>query len=198
MRSLKVTEITYICNIAKALKQKRFCILPNGIAVGIDNIDSYLIYTEIDSGILCNHDAYNLIFDSRALSAYYKNISFETDITEIFNTPIVQELPQYLSTRYMNLVNRMIALNNIMPLCGRECIDSNVSGLFKLTKSAGCIYYIHHNKYMITLFSSMLPLNKNDNIYLTLYPRDDCSYIAKFDVVKKQTILHIFFSYLYL
>lgn len=198
MRSMKLTEITYICDIAKALKQKRFCILPNGIAIGLDNIDSYLIYTETDPSILCNPDVYNLVFESRGLSAYCKNIGFETDVSDIFNTSVVQELPQYLSTQYMVLVDRMMVLNNSCPLCERECINNNVESIFKLTKSAGCIYYCHHDRYMLTLFSGMLPLNKNDKIYLTLYPRNECSYIAKFDVFKKQAVLHIYFSYLYI
>jgi hypothetical protein len=211
--SIKITtsELLYINEAAKALKQKVFKIYNNTL-IGMDNINDYVIYVDLDAKIYHNIDFNNFIINLRELSAFVKTIMLESEF-ELRNK---EDGIYCINTMNgeLNLINRVDlkskvipenqlayvkSISNIcIPLENEYIINNDISELFSMKRDSGCIYYNYKNKYYISLFSGILPLNKSDKVSLTIYPNDNHSFIAKFSVMKKKFTINAYLSYLYI
>ena len=77
-------------------------------------------------------------------------------------------------------------------------ITNDLSQLFSMKKGDGCIRYNHLGRYMITLFSGLLPLNKSDKVFLSIYPNSTHAFNALFRVKKKKFDVFICVAYLFI
>ena len=113
---------------------------------------------------------------------------------------------EILRDRFNHLLTQIapIALyGTVPPIEGFECLDISESDAFLDTckniksKDGAKMFKLDQN-YIMSNFSSLHPINKSDKIYLTLYPRDEISFISKFVINKKKYEIHEYIRYLYL
>lgn len=207
---IKTSELIYLNDAAKALKQKDFQII-NNIIIGINNINNYIIYTELDSNMIYNNSLNGLIINAKELSSFVKTITVESEFNlepSFNNTLIIKSLTGELvfHSKYDIRIDcdplyRLSLIRDIncrTSLSEEAYINDKIEQFFLLHKDDGCFYYIHDNKYFITLFSGLLPVNKADKVYLSIYPSNDKSFIAKFRVNKKKFDVFIYLAYLYI
>ena len=204
--TIKTAELLHLNEAAKAIKQKTFQIVNYNTIVGLDNIDSCIKYTILDSSFY-NEILNNAIINSRELSAFIKTITLEFEfevymldynilsISSVSSTLNFIINKQTLINPEQKLINTINFCKCITPIVNEECITDNISTLFTLRKGDGCIYYKHHNKYFITLFSGLLPINKSDKIYLTIYQNNNNSFLSIFRINKKK--FNVFVCILY-
>lgn len=62
----------------------------------------------------------------------------------------------------------------------------------------GASLFIIDNKYPMTIYGSLLNVNKSDTVKLDIYPIDDISFLSVFRVNKKKFIIETYIRFLYL
>lgn len=208
---MKASELIYLNEAAKALKQKNF-IIKNNTIVGADNA-AFLIYTTLDPSYFYPQEfIYNTQINSRELSAFVKDIQLMQDFKFHSN---MNGLGIYNGSKILNFVNKQQTFDNIaidrnikfvktiqnnsnMCVEPEENVTDEFNFLFALKKDSGCSNYVYKNKYYMTLFSGILPLNKSDKIYLSIYGNNSISFNALFRVEKKKFNVIICIAYLYI
>lgn len=206
---IKTIELLHLNEAAKALKQKDFQIINNYI-IGLDNIDSCIKYIALDNNLFYNESLEGSMFNTRELSAFIKAITTESEfiIKDINSTTwgiytnynnsclTIKHDMLFSNINYMySRLNIIKNINNYKPLVDEINISSDIEPLFSLNKDGGCYYYKYDNKYFMTLFSGLLPLNKSDKVYLTIYFNNETSFIAKYRVNKKKFNVYVLISY---
>jgi len=200
MIKVLVSDLVLIADYMRLLKQKDAMWLGNHI-VGIDNM-SYIIISSLDIDRLSIIPTKGLIFNQRELSKFMKSISIESDfeiddsgmintttLTTIANTEsmnvvvntAVQKVVEQHISQSVN-IDRQMAVNSIKP---EMDVTTDLQDLYKMSKSSGIYNYIYDNNHLMTLFSGIFPLAKNDKIFCTVMDINDISFIARFRVHKK-------------
>lgn len=113
---------------------------------------------------------------------------------------------EILRGRFAYLLTKIapIALHQtVSPIEGFECIDISENENFLNTSKNikakdGARMFKLNEKYIMSNFSSLHPINKSDKVYLSLYPYDNISYMSKFVIDKKKYEIHEYIRYLYL
>ena len=205
--NITVVDLVTINNVAKAMKQKTV-IIYNNCLYGLDNIDGYLIYSNMNDML---HDKYNnfngIVIDTKELSAFIKSIGSETEfelnfvnnicrLVTLFDGLLVLTKQLYLLPMINEKINRVVSNNIVTP----KDITNEISDLFSMKKADGAYYYrpvVNNIKYFITLFSGLLPLNKSDKVFMSI---DDNIYnnffITHFIIKKKKIEVNIYLCYL--
>lgn len=206
---IKTIELLHLNEAAKALKQKDFQIVNYNFIIGLDNIDTCIKYTILDSNIFYNQALEGMIVNTRELSAFVKNITIESEfkITQFasgYNTMWNINSNSGAQLFFRRGSSNIINFNEEKILRGKSLlvdeiyINDDIQQVFSLRKNDGCFYYKFQNKYFITLFSGILPLNKADKVYLSIYSNNSTSFIAKFRIKKKKFDVYIYITYLYI
>ena len=207
---IKTVDLITINEASKALKQKDF-IYCDGCIYGIDNINGYMTYTYILDKL---HDKYNnfngFIFNARELSAFVKSIGTEEDFDIIFNIENIAKILSLNGELYIKnnrfllsmVRSKRIKFGPMAKLATEKLeITNDIRELYDLKKTEGCYYYkpvINNTHYFITLFYGLLPLNKADRVFLSIYDPDylSNSFIAFFTVIKKKFEVNTILCYL--
>ena len=193
---IKTTELLHLNEAAKALKQKNFIIIINNnntIIAGIDNVNACIKFVELQTNLFYNTALNNIIINARELSAFVKTITIESEFeikqkndTNLYISSMNAEL-SFIINRYINLNKTYDIINYCntnTPTISEENVTDKLTDLFSIHKDDGCIYYKHYNKYYMTLFYGLLPINKSDKILLSIYNNSNISFIARFKVIK--------------
>lgn len=212
MLIIKTVELLHINEAAKALKQKEFQIFDQFI-IGVDN-SATMQYVQLDSSIFVNNHRFeNIVINARELSAFIKTITLESEFILIphldqgFTTHTraggsLLFKKSFLTNMYcassMDTFYRVQSMMQYNPCQPEIEITDNISQLFLMKKGDGSIRYNHLNRYMITLFSGLLPINKSDKVYLSIYHNSDCAFNALFRIKKKKFDVIICIAYLYI
>ena len=218
---IRTIDLININEAAKALKQKDFMYY-NYKLYGIDNIDGYITWVDLSES---SHEYINyegFVFNARELSAFVKDISTEEEFNIVFNpdnnTCILYTINDtQLHIRNDNMLlsivqNKINAINKERMSCeigpgysnfvsDMRDITNEVQDLFGLRKTDGCYYYktiVRGNNYFMTLFYGLLPLNKSDKVFLSIYEPgiNSRSFMAQFMVVKKKFKVNMILCYL--
>lgn len=208
---IKTGELLHINEAAKALKQKEFQIFDQFI-IGIDN-SATMQYVQLDSNVFINNHRFdNLVLSTRDLSAFIKTITLESEfeleyyedkgfVIKSMNSELWFK-KSFLTNIYCdNSINTfyrvqfMIQHGVVQP---EMDITNDLSQLFSMKKGDGCIRYNHLGRYMITLFSGLLPLGKSDKVFLSIYPNSTHAFNALFRVKKKKFDVFICVAYLFI
>lgn len=192
---LTTAELVYINEAAKALKQKDFIIIGN-IMIGLDNIQNILTYIILDSNFIVNYIE-GIIINTRALSAFIKSLSLESNFEFDFDNNIIKtisggELCIIFDARLFNLAKNKyeyginIDKNNKIIIPEKQ-VDNIAKQIQSMNKADGGIG-INYNGYYMVLFPSILPINKSDKMYLTIFDfnSNNTTFIAKFRINKKK------------
>ena len=200
---MKTVDLVTINDAAKALKQKTVMFYHNCL-FGLDNIDGYLIYTNLTQ-LLQDDFSYNngIIFDSKLLSAFVKTISSESEF-DISNKYIKTFLGVTALELGQNIMLQRMIDNKVVQLMDNRYtneinITKDIEIVYSMKKADGTYYYmptVNDTKYFITLFSGLLPLNKSDKVNLQICDLHDNKFIAKFTVMKKKMDIYIYLAYL--
>ena len=208
---IKTVDLVTINEASKCLKQKDF-IYCDGCIYGIDNINGYITYVYVLDALhdKCN-DFNGLIFNSRELSAFVKTIGTETEFNIDLNIDNTCNLATFMDGLMVvrkdiyllsMIKSKRIKLSSFSKLATQEQeITQDIQDLYGLKKTEGCFYYkptINCTKYFMTLFYGLLPLNKADRVFLSIYDPDYLSnnFIAYFTVVKKKFKVKTILCYL--
>ena len=211
MMQKKITtmEVLHLNEAAKALKQKEFQIYDN-IIIGTDNINNYVCYVRLSDEFI-NNDISGFIINQRELSAFVKSITIETefeltyDILDnkyyIYSNSSKLSFSNNTEYRTIHLIEQQIikanSIDKSVPYYSETDVTFELTDLFSLKKDDGCFYYNFRGIYFITLFNGLLPLNKSDKVYITIFPNNRESFIARFRVKKKKFTVNIYLAYLY-
>ena len=201
---LTTSELVYINEAAKALKQKEF-ILINNIMIGIDNIQNIITYIQLDNNFFINHLS-GAIIKQRELSAFIKSLSIESD----FEFDSVNSTIRTISGGELSIIfNRSIAELACDKFKYAMSLDSNtqtvvsekeVPDILERTqgmKSGDGAIGINYNGYYMTLFPSLIPTTKSDKLFVSiLQPYLFHTFIAKFVIKKKKFNIITYVNYL--
>lgn len=200
---IQTVDLVVINEAAKALKQKQFMFY-NNCLFGLDN-PGYFSYVDISQNLQnMYYNNYGIIITAKELSTFVKSISTELcfDLSRGVVNTIVKDEPLHI--HYDPIVQNDIInkLNNLKTQYNyTEAIDitKELEPVFSLKKNDGTHYFIpviNNNKYFITLFYGLLPLNKNDKIHLQISDTGTNNFISKFTVLKKKFKVNVFIRYL--
>ena len=204
--NLTTSELVYINEAAKALKQKEFILIDNAM-IGIDNIQNVVTYIMLDNNFFVNH-LNGVIINQRELSAFIKTISVESDFKFDFmdniakiNTISGGELSivfnRYIAELACSKFKYAISLENNLPVIINTTEVPDISSkLQSMSKADGGIV-INYNGYCMTLFSSLFPITKTDKLYIEiLQPILYHTFIAKFILKKKKFDITTYINYI--
>lgn len=211
---IKTSELLYLQEASKALKQKNFQII-NSCIMGIDN-DAVVCYLDLDVNQFPVYSPIDgFVINTRELSAFIKTIMLESEfilepaefnslkISTMNGIMYFRELPFELKNKM--LANKLYSVKQMIHNFPLGCISreaevtSKISELFSLKKDDGCIYYKHQDKYFMTLFSGLLPINKSDKVFISIFSGNTTTvFNAVFRVAKKKFNIYICIAYLYI
>lgn len=206
--SIKTTELIFLNEASKALKQKNFIILQDISCIcDYDNFGGYLNFVRIPMQNFYVPEVHNYIVNARELSAFIKTIMLESEFEfedygfyKIIRTMNGELRFNALFTNRINtsiLPNTINILSERFPLIPETEITSELVNVIALNSKDGSIGFIYKNFYM-TLFSGIISASKSDKIFITIFPCDNFSFIANFKVKKKKFDQEIIIRYLYL
>lgn len=139
---------------------------------------------------------------------FIKNI--DSDRVQIDNNSIrtsidniVYQMSGQVVMNIMDLANRIVLMtytdlyNMKQPDYINEDIrqDINFENILAMKSADGAARYIADNKYILTLFNGLLPINKKDKVSLKIYNIDIYKFLANFTIVKKGISMDIFIMY---
>ena len=186
---LTTSELVYINEAAKALKQKDFILIDNAM-IGIDNINNMVTYILLDTNFITNYHN-GIIINQRSLSAFIKTLSMESDF--MFDSVNNRFIAEMACAKFKYAV----ALDNSIKtiICETEIPD--IMNQIQNMKSADGAIGVNYNGYYMTLFPSFLPTNKTDKMYVSiLQPIHLHTFIAKFRIKKKKFDIITYINYL--
>lgn len=201
---LTIAELVYLNDAAKNLKQKDF-ILINNIMIGIDNIQNILTYIVLDNNFFINYLP-GAIINQRSLSAFIKgltiesefNIEFDNNISTIKTNSGVElllHLDPYIYNEACNKYKQSVNISSYNSIINDIEAKDIALKIQSMSKSDGGIG-LDFNGYYITIFPSILPLNKSDKLYITIYDELSNIFTTLFRIHKKKFDIMTYVSYL--
>ena len=174
--NITTSELVYINEAAKALKQKDFILIDNAI-IGLDNIQSIVTYILLDNNFISNYFG-GIIINQRALSAFIKTLSVESDFEFDSTNNVIRTISggelslgfdRYLAELTCSMFKYSVNdIENTYQVMLNEEEVSYVSDKLQNMKKADGAIGINHNGYYMTIFPSILPITKTDKIYLKI------------------------------
>lgn len=200
---ISVKHMSLLIKIMKAMKCDRFIILPDRI-IGADNqlvsiTEAYVQtmieapYFEINKEILKEFD--------ETVKKYTKSVSDKSKLEEAK----VDNLLKYRSIIRINDIDIINTYNSVCNSLSPNLLidsvdnlkeDENFNYCMALKSKEGLGKFIYNNRF-ISIFSGLLPVNKADTVRLEVYNGvTNNSYICKFIINKKYTILNKYIRYI--
>ena len=191
---ISISDLMYIFEISKALKQKSF-IWYLEYVIGIDSED-YIIYTKLDLNKISTRPQVGLIINQRELSKFMKSITTEfefcIDVIGMNFITLLHSMTETLkinanlsiSQNKLNTISTINQFNNIEEQDVSETIGLNY--LYAMTKTSGIKMYQYDSNHILTLFGGLVPLAKSDKLYLAINDlMDGITFLTRFRVHKK-------------
>ena len=199
---LTTSELVYINEAAKALKQKDIVIIDNAM-IGLDNIQNIVSYTLLDNNFFINH--FNgIIINQRELTSFIKTISIESDfeIEFIGNIASIKTISGGELLLKFDKAIAELACNNYRYVASlaHNSIESKIPDiayrLQSMNKTDGAII-INHEGYQMTIFPSILPINKSDELYISIIDSFNYNtFVARYRIKKKKFDIITYVNYL--
>lgn len=195
--NLSKKEITTLVKAGKLLKSETIVIHGSRII----DVNNNIILTYIDLPFTLTTEILSYRLQDLATLESIMNkdsIVFLDNLGNIYinNNIVVFNIYRNDITMYSFLMNinnmrnsiPMITINNIRDNEFFEhCITSTTNVLFNVK-----------DRYIITLFKGLLPINKSDKVTLNIYNSDEYSFICHFAIDKKSFIHNMYMRYIYL
>lgn len=203
---LTTSELVYINEAAKALKQKNFILIDNAM-IGLDNISNIVTYILLDTNFITNYHT-GIIINQRELSAFIKTLSVESDFEfdSISGLGVIKTINggelnigynEYMAELACDKFKYATFLDNSIQTVINETEIPDIMSQIQSMKSADGYIGINYKGYYMTLFPSILPLNKTDKMYITIFqPVELNTFISKFHIKKKKFDIITYINYI--
>jgi len=199
-------DLIYVNDIAKILKHKNF-IWYRTILLGM-NDSNYAAVCAMDPSILSIVPDRALLINKQNLSKFVGSISIE----ESFSIPdidrisfihnlytISEELPiqisNYMDGSTLDRIQRIADITNLMQNLYEEDITDTINQAILESKSTRVIS-LQVSGHNMQIPTSIIPVNKADKIYITIYDGLNRTFTSRFRITKKITDLMIYISFL--
>ncbi len=141
----------------------------------------------------------DMIFYSRDLFEFMKLLQFTPDISDINMSKFITIHYEY-TNMFENLIKtvshhtfRIISFYN-----DDLKSDDNFNTINAMKAGDGIGLLKLSERYILTLYNGLLPINKSDKVEVCIRDIDDYRYLANFTIVKKKFSIDIYFMYLFL
>ena len=197
MITVTVSDLIYINEAAKALKQKDFCWIDNTL-IGVDDFN-YAIYCKLDAYKISVIPRKGLYINQKELSAFIKNITVEEgfNIADEYNTGATTTLftnnlaeleihmnPEMDIRVYYQLA-QISKINMLMQNIPEQDVTARFADLYKMPKGAGVTMYHYDATHIMAIFGGIVPLLTADKLYMKLYDDSPATFLVQFRVDKK-------------
>lgn len=202
------TDCIRLYDIMKAMKCETYHIFKN-MVIGTDNYNTTLSQvfcdTKIDGYITDDNkfvDSYEITLSVMKLIAekcgQFKDRTDFNPENYIFKYSIRSYGISELMVRYINIAS--ILENKFVPDFKIDDLKSNeeFNQILAKKSSDGMSLFRASKKYMLTLYTGLLPINKSDKAGLEIYNVDNATFISKFIINKGKFIIFKYVNYLYL
>ena len=199
-------DLIYVNDIAKILKHKNF-IWYRTILLGM-NDSNYAAVCAMDPSILSIVPDRALLINKQNLSKFVGSISIEEsfsipDMDRIFFIHNLyttsEELPiqisNYMDGSTLDRIQRIADITNLMQNLYEEDITEVINNAILESKSTGVIS-LQVSGHNMQIPTSIIPVNKADKIYITIYDGLNRTFTSRFRITKKITDLMIYISFL--
>lgn len=126
--------------------------------------------------------------DSIVVLDDWNNIYINNNLTVYNNTNI------YTNNKILNNISNL-QLNQ--PKLIIDNLRDSESFEYAINEYSNTLYNLQ-SRYIISLHKGLLPVNKSDNVSISIYDYDDTNFICKFSIDKKSFIINIVIKYIYL
>lgn len=202
---ISTNDLFYLNEVGKLIKQSDFIVFKDRV-YGISALNAHVCEFIMDINkisFMCNS---SMIINKMEISAFVKGLTTEQGFEaqeliigeSVIRNNIGGELhikfDYYHNLRITEIYNQILMMNNISPVIEVENVSEKLQQLYSMKKDDGVYTYIHHDYYM-TLYYGLLPLNKSDKLYLSIYTGWEIFY-AKFTIQKPKYNLNVYVAYL--
>ena len=201
---MTLEQFLNVYTTAKALKSP-FVVIYKGLLIGTDDNINYLAVTAHDYYENTNDDTV-YCYNKNELAKFFKqyenpNIQIYLDSGILYGNngniyPMIfqQRFAKKVIDKYHEIhIYRAMNIPSFYEsdLRGNEIIEE----LIQMKKADGIIKYMPDEKHLMTLFSTMLPVNKSDGLKLEIYDFDNFSFLAVFTIIKKKYVITKYFRF---
>lgn len=191
-----INEFLQIVEICKAMKCDYVCI-QEGVILGTDSTFSSLIKVNC-----VNPYIHNITFKNQDLQAFTKVIQGTEYVTIDYTRNCIIDQSEENSIIFSTDNNIHNLRVSMMTRIGGEILypnlreDPEFERCLALKSAQGAVMYIK-DKYCMSLFSGLLPINKADKVDLVIHPENGY-FIATFQIKKKKPSIDMSCSFRYL
>lgn len=193
---MDVKQQKLLTKLVKATKTDMFIINPDGI-IGTDKFSTTLTISRLSTGILTpvemTKDAYvnldKLLFGKSDIpDAEFNQLLIQNSIFRITTSPIIN---------IFNNIRQCIGIENaVIDIVDLKADPKFNEILSKKAADGNSLYRIDKN-YILSIFSGLLPINKNDKVSFRIYDNNtNNSFIAEFNIDKGFAVVTKYIQYL--
>lgn len=193
---MDVKQQKLLTKLVKATKTDMFIINPDGI-IGTDKFSTTLTISRLSTGILTpvemTKDAYvnldKLLFGKSDIpDAEFNQLLMQNSIFRITTSPIIN---------IFNNIRQCIGIENaVIDIVDLKADPKFNEILSKKAADGNSLYRIDKN-YILSIFSGLLPINKNDKVSFRIYDNNtNNSFIAEFNIDKGFAVVTKYIQYL--
>jgi len=203
MMEIQASDLLYVNEIAKTIKQKDFVWYKNKILNVFDN--NIIIETNLDMSKLSYYPTRPVMMNYTEFRNFCKSVISSVPIDELPKNNVAKLV---LSNQFASLDIHLssgldMSVNHVLEII--RTVNSSISGpsqeitdiikpLFKASKTSGNEKYIIDNHIMY-LSSTSIPLRSNSKVYINILDRGN-TFIAKFTVKNPTNIIHTYLNFL--
>ena len=193
---MDIKQQKLLTKLVKATKTDMFIINPDGI-IGTDKFSTTLTISRLSTGILTpvemTKESYvnldKLLFGKSDIpDAEFNQLLIENSIFRITTSPIIN---------IFNNIRQCIGIENaVIDIVDLKADPKFNEILSKKAADGNSLYRIDKN-YILSIFSGLLPINKNDKVSFRIYDNNtNNSFIAEFNIDKGFAVVTKYIQYL--
>ena len=207
--TVEISDIVNLFEASKALKCNTFMWRYDTICNISNRSTSIIKILYLDPSKVKTYSYHGIVLNQRELSTFVKNISIESSF-EFSDTPgqyyietmnntrlsYVIDDPYYNSSYDVNK-NSIADIDYGMDLdgCKEDNVTNEMQDLFGMNMNSG-IQKFNHNNHIMILFGGIIPLNKNDSIFLTIIDSSYNTFVSRFRIHKKSYDILVYIKFL--
>jgi len=193
--NISTDDLKKLLEYSKALKCD-IIMVKYGIIYGTDN---NFVHLKIISDIQYNWS--DMLFYSRDLSEFMKRINdiSDTEITYFDISTFIRMQYQYTDV-FNDLIHSAIRyIDNTISFSNEDLRkNDNFNEIMTMKAGDGIGLLKLSERYILTLYNGLLPINKSDKVKVYIRDIDDYRYLANFTIIKKKFSIDVYFMYLFL
>lgn len=192
---ITIDALMELCEYVKAFKCDIILVRSNKTMFGTDTNFTHLraLRTQL------NNEFPDIIFHSRDLSDFMKILQFTTETSEIDISKFITIHYEYKDI-FDNLIKTVFHhVFRIISFYNEDLKNNDNFNTIMAMKAADGVGLLKlSERYILTLYNGLLPVNKSDRVDLYIRDIDDYRYLANFMITKKKFSIDVYFMYLFL